>query len=91
MTRPIRDAFESVLKDAGLTNICVGCGGLTPISPAVVVVNYPEQPTKCAECGLLLNEHRRPVGHRAEDGRVYVRVISLRSDYPADAAPIPVE
>lgn len=90
MSRPIRSAFDSVLKSAGLTNICPTCGGLTPISPAVVVVNYPQRPAECSECGLLLNEHGRPVGHRADDGRVYVRVISLRPDYPADAAPVPV-
>lgn len=91
MTRPLRDSFERILKDAGLTHICSACGGLTPVSPAVVVVNYPQQPARCPECDLVLDGNGKPCGWRDQDGVVTVRVVSLRPDYPADAAPLPVE
>lgn len=91
MNRPIRDSFDRVLKVAGLTDICPGCGGLTPLSSAVLVINYGDEPARCAECGLYLDAKGKPVGWRDQDGMVVVRVISLRDGYPADAAPIPVE
>jgi hypothetical protein len=83
MKRGVSDVFDGVLKVAGLANVCLSCGGLTPVSSAVVVVRYPEKPAECPECGLLLNEHGKPVGWRDQDGVVTVRVISLRPDYRA--------
>jgi predicted RNA-binding Zn-ribbon protein involved in translation (DUF1610 family) len=89
--RSIHDSFDRILKAAGLTHICPECGGLTQVSPAVIVLPYGQDPPECPTCGLYLDKNGKPVGYRDQDGMVTVRVISLRDDYPADAAPLPKE
>lgn len=85
------DVLREVANREGLDDLCQSCGGLTPDSPAVLVVEHGCEPVACAECGLWLDARKRPVGVRMPDASVVVRLIVLRDGYPANAAPLPVE
>jgi len=76
-------AFDAALAQAGYAGAgCMRCGGLSPRSLSILVVEDGFEPARCEGCGLVLDGDGRAVGMRMFDGSVRSTLIVLCASPP---------
>lgn len=75
MRRDLADAFEQVLRVAGLADLCDVCGGITAQSKPVLIIRAGDELRACEACGGWLDRDGRPAGGRAENGEIVLGVV----------------
>jgi hypothetical protein len=87
--RDLKGSFDSVLAALKLNFNCARCGGRAAMTTRMIwLYRGDPDPSRCSDCGLLLDSDGRPAGYAGANGKPVVHVIDLRGNYAwADQRP----